>query len=110
MSMCVVLSAVIAMQGSPNAFALQTMPPTDWSFYMNSTSTSTAYTLGCNQGNFDAGYNPPVSSEVVLDFGGQLSNGSGADMIEGGDITNSQIEDLLGSWSTQEVIRIPRTI
>ncbi len=92
MSMCVLLSAMIAMQGSPNVFAIQTMPPTDWSFYMDTTNTSTAYNLGCNQGNFDAGHSPPVSSEVALDFGGQFSNGSGTEMIRGGDITNGQIE------------------
>jgi hypothetical protein len=64
---------------------------------MNSTSTSTAYTLGCNQGNFDAGYNPPVSSEVVLDFGGQLSNGSGADMIEGETLRTAKLRIYLGA-------------
>ncbi len=66
---------------------------------MDTTNTSTAYNLGCNQGNFDAGHSPPVSSEVALDFGGQLSNGSGTDMIRGGDITNGQIEAVAESFS-----------
>ena len=66
---------------------------------MNSTSINTAYTLGCNQGHFDKSFSPVVNSEVVLDFGGQLSNGSGSLMISGGSITNAQIEAVAEAFS-----------
>jgi hypothetical protein len=37
-------------------------------------NSSQAYTLGCNQGKYDAGFRPVVDSEVVLDFGGPDGN------------------------------------
>ncbi len=60
---------------------------------------ATAYTLGCNQGNFDRSFSPFVNSEVVLDFGSQLSDGSGAQMINGVTITNAQIEAVAEAFS-----------
>lgn len=81
------------------AFAVQAKPPTDWSFYMKTTSTSTAYNLGCNQGKFDSGQSPVVNSEVVIDFGGQNSSGSGTLMINGVSISNSQIEAVAEQFS-----------
>lgn len=92
-SICVLLGAATTLyRGAPKAFAMQAQPATDWSFYMNTTSTSTSYTWGCNMGKADASHSPPTNSEVVLDFGGQLSNGSGSLMINGVSITNAQIE------------------
>lgn len=95
------LAAVIALMGaillnlqSHPALAMQPMPDNDWSFYMRSSSTSEAYTLGCNQGTNDASYSPPLNSEVVLDFGGQLSDGSGTELINGTYATNAQIEAI----------------
>jgi hypothetical protein len=85
--------------GEKTAFATQTKPPTDWSFYMSTTSTSQVYTLGCNQGEFDASFNPPVNSEVVLDFGGQNSSGTGTIMINNNSISNSQIEAVVEEFS-----------
>jgi hypothetical protein len=80
------------------AFAIQAKPATDWSFYMKTTSTSTAYNLGCNQGHFDAGHGN-INSEVVLDFGGQNSAGTGTLMINGVSISNGQIEAVAEQFS-----------
>lgn len=52
-------------------------PPTAWSFYMKTTSTTVAYNLGCNQGNADR-TNGNVDSWVVLDYGAQNSALTGA--------------------------------
>lgn len=87
------------MQGTSKALAIQARPPADWSFYINSTSTSTAYTFGCDQGRADASFSPPINSEVVLDFGGQLSDGSGALMTNGVSISNSQLESVTESFA-----------
>jgi hypothetical protein len=81
-----------------------TQAPTDWSFYIHSTNLNTAYTLGCNQGKFDAGKSPVANSLVVLDFGGQLSDGSGSKLTNSTSVTNAQIEAIaenfsIGYWS-----------
>jgi hypothetical protein len=70
--------------------AVQARPVTDTSYYMNTSSTSKANTLGCDQGKTDAAHHS--SSEVILDFGAQTSNGSGA-LFPGGSISisNAQI-------------------
>jgi hypothetical protein len=82
------------------AFATQTKVPTDWSFYVQTTSTTTAYNLGCNQGNFDKSYSPPLDSVVILDFGGQYEDGSGTQMIPNGPkITNAQIQTFAESFA-----------
>lgn len=59
----------------PSVFAMQTKPPTDWSFYIRSMDINKAYTLGCNQGTFDASHGN-INSEVVLAFGEQTSTGT----------------------------------
>ena len=40
-----------------------------------------------------------MNSKVVLDFGSQLSDGSGAQMINGVTITNAQIEAVAEAFS-----------
>jgi hypothetical protein len=61
-------TSVIGIFGAPPASATPATPPTDGSWYMNTTSTSTACNLGCNHGKYDA--STGHSSEDVLDFGG----------------------------------------
>jgi len=52
------------------------IPPIDDSFYVYPGDTpSTAYTLGCDQGNYDGQVNQ--DSVVILDFGAQTSDSSG---------------------------------
>jgi hypothetical protein len=65
-------------------------PHTPWSYYITSSSTSTAYTLGCNQGKSDA--KSGQSSEVFLDFGGQVSGGT--ELINGTILSNATIESI----------------
>jgi hypothetical protein len=81
------------------AVALQSKPPTSSSWYVTTTDTNQAETLGCNQAKSDASFNPPVKSMVVLDFGGQTSSGSGT--IEAGQTVvtfgNAQIE-AVAEW------------
>ncbi len=90
-------TVLLVLVGAPVAGATPAQPAPDASFYMNTTSTSTAYTLGCNQGKYDASHSQ--SSMVILDFGGQLANGSGTDEI-GNQFTfsNSQIESIVVSF------------
>jgi len=89
----------------PTAFAAPAKPATDWSFYVISSDTQTAYNLGCNQGHFDAGFSPPRNSLVVLDFGKQNSAGTGTVMTFNKlPLTNSQVESIayqfsLGYWN-----------
>lgn len=92
LSICALLGTFFAVQGTPKAFAIQAKPLTDWSYYMTTSDTSTAYNWGCDQGTADASTSPVSNSEVVLDFGGQFSDGSGALMINGVGITNAQLE------------------
>ena len=77
----------------------QTKPRTDPSYYITTTDTNTAYNLGCSQGASDASVSPPPNSLVVLDFGGQLADGSGTLLINGGPITNGQIEAVAEEFS-----------
>ena len=70
------LASVFALTPARQAFAVQSKPQTDWSFYVRTTNTNTLYNLGCNQGHFDQN-NGNINSEVVLDFGGQASNNGG---------------------------------
>ena len=97
MSLCALLGSLVAMHGTPKAFAIQAKPGTVWSYYMNSNSFSTGYTLGCNQGKADASLHE--NSYVVLDFGGQLSNGSGALMIGGSTISNTDIQGVANAYA-----------
>jgi hypothetical protein len=95
----IVMYAVLFTQNVHPAFAVQSKPPTDWSFYIYAANNSDAYTLGCNQGKFDASYSPSVNSEVVLDFGGQNSTGSGTLMTNMVAISNAQIEAYAEQFS-----------
>lgn len=81
------------MSGITPAQATAAKPPTDWSYYVLSTSTSTAYNLGCNQGNFDSshGYS---GSEAFLDFGGQTDGRTGTELINGTVISNGTVESI----------------
>lgn len=105
LSLCLLLGSVLTIQGTSQAFAARAIPAvqaqahTNWSFYMNSSSTSRAHTLGCNQGHADATYHD--NSLVILDFGAQASNGSGA-YFPGTStfISNSQIEAVAEAFSS----------
>lgn len=77
----------------------QAKPPTDPSFYITTTDPSVAYNLGCRQGLADASFSPPASSLVVLDFGGQLSNGSGTLLVNSVEASNLQIEAIAEAFS-----------
>lgn len=116
-SLIATLGVLFMAQATPKAFAIQARPLTDWSYYMDTTSTSTAYTWGCDQGAADASISPPANSEVVLDWGGQLSDGSGTLMINGISVGNSQIKaateafahgywDCTGSNDSTSVMRL----
>lgn len=97
LSMCLLFGSALLMQGTSTAFAAQAKPPTYLSYYMLSTSTSTAYNLGCNLGTANTHYGG--SSTVILDFGGQNSSGSGTLMINSVSISNSQIEAVAEQFS-----------
>jgi len=93
-----VVCLVLGMGVARPAFA-STKPPTDYSFYVTTTDTSTAFTLGCNQGTYDASFSPVADSTVVLDFGGQQANGSGTKLVNGTLVTNAQIEAIAENFS-----------
>ena len=81
----------VALTAVPAA-AYPGKPLTEWSFYVHSNNTMTAYNLGCNQGNFDRTYGISAS-EVVLDFGVQLSGLSGNELTgTGAFIAKADIE------------------
>lgn len=86
------LSALVTT-GPARADSIPDKPLTDPSFYMTTTSQQVAFGLGCDQAHEDApGWD---DSEVVLDFGMQLSNGSGTKAIGGPSaltFSNSQIK------------------
>jgi hypothetical protein len=81
----------LGFAGIGPAHATPAKPLTDWSFYIQSTSTTTAYNLGCNQGTFDADHSD-ADSEVFLDFGGQISGGT--ELINGTDVSNGTVESI----------------
>jgi hypothetical protein len=81
--------AAFALHATP-AGAVQAQPRTSTSYYVSTTSTTTAYNQGCSQGRSDAAA-PVQSSEVILDFGGQNSANSGSILINGTVVTFSQI-------------------
>jgi hypothetical protein len=81
----------LGLTGITPALATPTKPITNWSFYILSTNTTTAYNLGCNQGNYDASHSD-ADSEVFLDFGGQVSGGT--ELINGIVISNSTVESI----------------
>lgn len=86
----------IGLTGITPASATPAKPQTDWSFYVLSTSTTTAYDLGCNQGSFDASHSD-ADSEVFLDFGGQVSGGT--ELINGTVISNATVESLAENFA-----------
>jgi len=59
---------------------------------VTTTSLSTLFTLGCNQGSFDADHG--TDSLVFLDFGGQVSGGTDLTDDDNTFVTDSQIEAL----------------
>ena len=100
MSLLVLLVASATVISAPRALATASKPATDWSWYVTTSDTSTAQTLGCNQGTFDASYSPHINSIVVLDFGAQ--NSSGTDTLTtftGVTLTNSQIEKIAEAFA-----------
>jgi hypothetical protein len=93
-----VLISIAARAGVRAASAaIQAKAPTYWSFYMHSASTSEARTLGCNQAHAQASHK--TSGTVVLDFGGQWSNGGGTEMINTVLISNGRIEAVTEAFS-----------
>lgn len=88
---------VVRNQQSPGAGHAK--PPTDPSYYVLSTDPGRAYTLGCQQGWADAQTSPPADSLVVLDFGGQLADGSGSLLVSGTPVTNAQIQAIAEAFA-----------
>jgi hypothetical protein len=78
------------MWGAEPAQAVQSPPRKSVSYYVSTSSTTTAYNQGCSQGISDA-HSPIQDSEVVLDFGGQNSANTGTKLINGTNVTYSQI-------------------
>ena len=89
-ALCILAGVLI--QAQP-VYAVPAKPPTDWSFYVETTSTTTLYNLGCNQGHFDAN-NGKSNSAVVLDFGAQNSANTGTTEINGVGISYGTVESL----------------
>jgi hypothetical protein len=86
---------LLAPTSAAQAFA---KPSTSWSFYISTSDTNSAYNLGCNQGNTDR--STGADSEVVLDFGGQNSSGSGTIRIsDGATMTYAIIESIAENFA-----------
>ena len=86
----VLVSGGLALALASPANATPTKPPVDSTYYITGSNTTTAYNEGCSQGTFDG--SAGVDSEDILDFGGQLSNGSGAKSVFAtSSLTNAQI-------------------
>ncbi len=84
--------------GSPTASASPARPHTSGSYYINSTSTTTAYNKGCANGKYATTNN--FDRLDILDFGGQVSGG--AELINGDIVSTSQIEAVVESWTLGE--------
>lgn len=85
--------AVLGLGAAP-ASAYPGKPLTEWSFYIHTTSTDRAQTLGCNQGSFDGAHNISYS-EVTLAYGVQKSNLSGNILTgTGATISRAQVEAI----------------
>jgi hypothetical protein len=93
-SMVVLLVAIAVAPMLWDAISLPAaaIPPVNWSFYVNTSSSSRYQTLGCNQAHFDDTENS--NSSVFLDFGAQRSDGSGALSPFGQNLSNAQIQSL----------------
>lgn len=87
----VLLATSVLLGGSPT-YAVDPQPHTDWNYYVETTNGSTLYGIGCNWANYDITYG--VNSLIVLDFGGQTTDGSATQEINGVNITNFQVRDL----------------
>ena len=98
MGMCALIGSVLIVHGTPQAFALQAEPTNDWSYYIYSASTSTAYTLGCDQGKYDSSHSN-VNSEVILDVGGEYSDTGGALTFSRIVLSNAQVEAIAEAFS-----------
>lgn len=94
-SLALFASALLAWP-MPSVYA-ESKPITDWSFYVETTSNTAMYDLGCNQGSFDASHG--TSSLVFLDFGGQNSSGTGTLEIDGTSVSNAQIESMATNFA-----------
>lgn len=93
------LMAAAALAFPLQAAAGSSPPATQWSFYIYSTSTTTAYNLGCNQGTSDLNNAIPATL-VWLDFGNQLPNGSGTEEVfDQFTFSNAQIESLADEYA-----------
>lgn len=95
-SAAAIIVAVLSAISSPGIAGAATPPPssTPYSYYAVDGSTSTAYTLGCNQGTSDktSGNN----SSTILDFFSQNSTGTGTyeDFTSAIFISNANIEAM----------------
>ena len=97
--MVVGATATLLVSTAPPASA-SVGPPANapWSYYAVDASTSTAYNLGCNQGNSDA--KSGLDSSTILDFFGQVSDGSGTDEDFGESfISNANIESMAENFA-----------
>lgn len=88
----------LVMNSHPSSVS-SAKPPTDPSYYVSSTSPSDAFHLGCLQGEADARISPHPNSLVILDFGGQLADGSGSLLINGTAVSNAQVAAIAEAFS-----------
>jgi hypothetical protein len=72
------LGAGLLLAPAPQASAAA-QPPTDWSFYVETTNTNTLYQLGCNQVKYDESVH--YNSFVILDFGGLYDDSGDQELI-----------------------------
>jgi hypothetical protein len=91
--------AVAMVQNIRTAYAVQAQPHTSASYYVTSSSTTSAYNHGWAQGRADALDSSHPNSEVVLDFGGQYADGSGTLTMNGLRLTTAQIEAIAEQYS-----------
>ena len=95
--MALLVSGMFALVShGTTAYALQPRAPIDWSWYVRTTNYSTLYSDGRSQGQYDASFNPPKDSKVILDFGGQNCNNTGTNLTDGANtnISYAQMENL----------------
>lgn len=90
-AMVLVAPLVGVFEFASPAGATPPKPPTDESYYVNSSSTSSAYNAGCSQGSADK--SSGVGSMAYVDFGGQNSTGTNTS-FGGITLTYSQIENI----------------
>lgn len=75
------------------AEATPARPHLSGSYYMATTSTATANSLGCASGSYDTSHGF-TSRLDILDFGGQNSSATGTVGVNGTPFTNRQIESI----------------